>query len=152
MIRCKTKEQKIEINLDIYERSFLHRKNKKSIIYSEEYVYGFLGKYHDYEFFYLSNEECTLYIRKMLKIFDRISNIVILKSPSSFDKYDKVSMVYIIFQQLAKMSSFLKKHKSFRKAAFQKINDIEREIKNDSSYKNLIDMLKLNCLRNKINI
>jgi hypothetical protein len=141
-----TKLYKIE--LDIYERYYVTVNNLEYIIYSKQYVDGYLGKLPEHSCI----KESSVYIRKLLLLFDRVKETFKLFVPTQFNKRNVVQLYWKIIDDVSTMNNFLRSNSKFIRIYKEKINNFEEEMNREENilHKTSIPLKNIKCIKNKI--
>jgi hypothetical protein len=140
----------IIIELDLYERNYVTVNNLEYISYTNDYVNGFIGKSPIngiYNYIY----HCFNYIKKLLLIYDRIREKIVLKIKTRFSRKDHIQHIIKTLEYISYLNQFISSNFKFKEVFLERIDEIFLQIQNESPEDiKRISKSDINCIKAKI--
>jgi hypothetical protein len=138
------------IELDLYERNYVTVNNLEYISYTSNYVNGFIGErpvYGIHNYIY----HCKTYVQKLLIIYDRIQDKIVLKIKTRFSRKDHIYHIIKTLEYVSYLKEFISSNFKFKEVLLERLetnflliqNESPEDIKRISKY-------DINCIKAKI--
>ena len=150
----KKEDKQLRIELDLYERNYVTVNNLDYISYTNEYVNGFIGeKPCSYNFsIHNYNEQCVIYVKKLIILFDRIKENTILTTKTLFSRKDIICHIIKTLKYISYLHPFISNHLKVKKTMLERIDRLFLELKDETDgNKRILYSYPVTCLKARIN-
>lgn len=119
----KKEDKQLRIELDLYERNYVTVNNLDYILYTPEYVNGFIGEKPCFDIFSINNynEQCVTYVKKLILLFDRIKENTILTTKTLFSRKDIICYIIKTLEYTSYLQPFISNHLKFKKVMLERV-------------------------------
>jgi hypothetical protein len=150
----KKNDKQLRIELDLYERNYVTVNNLDYILYTNEYVNGFIGEKPLTDNFSIYNytDQCVIYVKKLILLFDRIKKNTILTTNTLFTRKDLIHHIIKTLEYASYLHPFISNNLKFKRAILEKVDGLFLELKDETDeIKRILYSYPVSCIKARMN-